>query len=122
MILFNSYTKEWAWLSNFSPHPVGPWPTAEHAYQASRTTSPAERELLKHIEHPGYAKKVAKSFTTRPKWESIKVGVMKRALQRKFEDPALMQMLLATGTEELVHLSPWDSFWGVNTKGEGRTS
>lgn len=118
-IWFNSYITEWSWLSNFSPHPVGEWPTLEHAYQASRTLSPVERELVRRAHTPGAARNVGKTLTDRPNWSAIKVPVMKRALMVKFSAPELRQKLLDTGSEYLIHLSPWDSFWGADHRGNG---
>lgn len=119
MIFFNSYTKDYAWLSNFSPHPVGTWPTLEHAYQASRTVCPIEREYIRRARTPGAARTVGKTLTTRPDWSVVKVPIMKRALTVKFTDPEIRQKLLDTGTEHLIHLSPWDTFWGADHRGNG---
>ena len=118
-ILFNSCTPEWAWLSNFSPHPVGEWPTLEHAYQASRTLDPVQRHRIRFIQSPGLAKMIASTFDARPGWGIKKIMVMERALRVKFQNPELRQKLIDTGKEELVHLAPWDTFWGKNKEGVG---
>lgn len=121
IIWFNSYTPEWSWLSNFSPHPVGDFPTAEHAYQAAKYLDPEYIEKIRREPTAAYAKKRGHSGTAqrRPNWEKIKVEVMRRALSRKFEDPELWEKLQATGTAHLIHLSPWDLFWGKNNQGNG---
>ena len=120
-ILFNSRTPDWEWLSNFSPHPVGEWLTAEHAYQASKFfPGDPRRDLIKQAATPAEAKKIGKAAPTFPHWGRRKVWVMARALRIKFQDPHLKTYLLATGNRELIHSAPWgDTFWGVDAYGIG---
>ena len=54
-----------------------------------------------------------------PNWTKIKVSFMRIGLQIKYSIPEFCTLLLDTGTEELVHLSPWDTFWGVDGNGIG---
>ena len=121
-ILFNSYTPEWAWLSNFSPHPVGIWPTAEHAYQAAKTVVPEERKRIRSAPTPKAAKALSYKITRRACWdEPFKHGVMLGILWMKaHQHPELKAKLLATGDAELIHHAPWgDRYWGEDNDGVG---
>lgn len=123
MILFNSYIPEYLWLSNFSPHPVMDFPTAEHAYQAMKSTDESEWAKMKQCKSPAQAKKYSYTLQhLRPNWDKVKVPIMRRVLTVKFRDPELGQKLLDTGDEELVHLSPWDTYWGVDKNHKGHNT
>jgi ribA/ribD-fused uncharacterized protein len=121
-IRFNSYTREWAWLSNFSPHAVGDFPTAEHAYQAAKSIRPEDWEYMRSLPTP----KAVKAYSylihpenRRPNWDKIKLKVMARAIHRKFQNSDLRDKLMDTDGRTLIHLSPWDTYWGVDGFGEG---
>lgn len=121
-ILFNSGSGQWGWLSNFSPHPIGPFPTAEHLYQAMKTTVPEEREMIRQASSPKQAKALSYKITKRPDWsEGFKIDVMLEITRRKFSRPALAMLLVQTGDKLLVHYAPWgDTYWGVDKDGKGR--
>lgn len=126
MILFNSKSVRWAWLSNFSQHPIVDragvtWPTVEHAYQAMKTLDAGEREIIRSAPDAGVAKARGRGISERAGWKEMRVDVMKRLLMAKFNQHAeLRNMLLATDNEPLVHSCPWgDCFWGV-CRGEGK--
>lgn len=120
VILFNSKTPEWAWMSNFSSHPVVSVdgrivaPTAEHAYQASRTLDGAWQARILAARTPAQAKQLGKEAPDRPGWAEMKTDRMLRILLAKFRQHTdLGVRLLATGSAELIHHTPWgDRFWG----------
>jgi predicted NAD-dependent protein-ADP-ribosyltransferase YbiA (DUF1768 family) len=57
----------------------------------------------------------------RPDWEEVKMNVMKKGLYAKFtQNPALLESLLSTGEREIIENSPYDSFWGCGSKGDGQ--
>lgn len=114
-------------FSNFSPARVTldgiEYPTVEHAYQAAKTIDPTEREWVCVADRPGEAKRRGRKVTMRADWEAVKVRVMRSLLEQKFSDPERRQMLLGTGTEELVEGNNWhDNFWGMCTCGGPRCS
>lgn len=122
--MIDSFRGEFAFLSNFHPSVIYvdglKYATVEHAYQAAKATDPEHRELIRAAATPGQAKKVGKIVPTRPDWEDVKVGVMKALIRKKFENPFLRPLLLATGDAQLVHEVYWhDKFWGTY-KGEGQ--
>ena len=122
-VKFNSYDKNTNWLSNFSPHPVGEFPTVEHAYQAAKTDIPAEIEAIRAAPNAAAAKKLGRTVTVKAGWnQAAAQQTMLDLLRQKFGDnPELKQQLLATGDRNLVHDAPWgDTFWGVDKNGEGQ--
>lgn len=128
VILFNSKTTEYSWLSNFSAHPVKGadglwWPTAEHAYQACKTFDPEIHEELRTLPHAWQVKKRAKSIHVRKSWTvAVKLSAMLAITRAKFNlHTKLADALVATGDQQLVHFCPWgDSFWGVDRTYQGQ--
>lgn len=113
-------------LSNFYPSPFHAadldWPTVEHYYQAMKTLNLQVRMTISRIESPGQAKRAGRNVSLRPDWEAVKIGVMRDALELKFDMPenVLGQYLLSTGDAFLVEGNTWnDTFWGV-CKNQGR--
>jgi len=121
---YASFRGERFFLSNFYPAPVTMYgkvyPSVEYAYVAAKTLDPKEREYIRNLSSPGVAKRYGRKLKVREDWEQIKLEVMETLVRRKFENPALGAMLLATGDEELVEVNYWyDTFWGTcNGKGE----
>lgn len=131
VILFNSKTLETAWLSNFAwsqfwlNTSLGPkqFCCVEAAYQCAKHRP---EDLTLEVIHRWCrmegleAKRAGKAIAVRPDWETRKVGVMRMLLERKFAPGTdFAARLLATGDERLVHLSPWDLFWGADDAGYG---
>lgn len=66
------------------------------------------------------ARKLGRLVEMRPDWYKVRVPIMEKLLRYKFSYPDLKQKLLDTGDEKIVHLSPWDQFWGVNNNHLGK--
>jgi predicted NAD-dependent protein-ADP-ribosyltransferase YbiA (DUF1768 family) len=62
-----SFSGDYSFLSNFHPSPVlmdgQQYPTVEHAFQAAKTTSVAERQVIQMIRSPGQAKRQGRKVT-----------------------------------------------------------
>ena len=112
-------------LSNFYGHPVTydglTYPTAEHAYQAAKTTDKRRRRLIQRIaDTPGKAKRMGSKLKLRRGWEGIKVETMREILWTKFSDEQMGALLLATGDAVLIEENNWgDRFWGM-VDGDGK--
>ncbi|CAA7396128.1 unnamed protein product [Spirodela intermedia] len=128
-------------FSNFSPHPVQipdehgdslTWPSVEHYYQAQKFTGVDDPlavgfvEQIKVANSPEEAARIGRSVQRKypnlvhPKWDSLKIDVMYRALKRKFSMYThLNSLLLSTAGSVLVEASPHDLFWGGGRDGEG---
>lgn len=121
-------------LSNFAPTPVEldgiKYPTSEHAYQAGKVISRAEKERIAQMRTPGEAKRACGPRVRRSEriipwvgWETYKIAHMLRVVRAKvLQNPAVAAQLLGTGTREIQEGNAWgDVFWGVDLRtGEGR--
>jgi len=112
---------DYSFLSNFYPCQIrvgsDVYSTLEHAYQASKTILPEEKELIKRAPTPGKAKKLGRNLTIRPDWDNIKCEIMYSLLKEKFSDDKLKKMLLKTEAKELVEGNWWgDDYWGFSFK------
>lgn len=126
-ILFYGVADEYGELSNFARYPIKldgkRWPSTEHYFQAQKFVDPAVRERIRRTSSPAEAARLGRSrkLRLRPDWEAIKVVVMRKAVQAKFEQHAdLAALLLATGEATLVEHTPNDDFWGDAGDGSGR--
>ena len=105
-------------LSNFwaSPLRFGEWtfPTAEHAYQASKSKNPTDWVTILRCPTPGAAKRMGRLIKAQKNWDKVRLENMREILEVKFADPWLRQKLLETGDAELIEGNAWgDTFWGV---------
>jgi ribA/ribD-fused uncharacterized protein len=126
-IEFYSKTEAYHELSNFSPHGIemdGQWyPTVEHYFQAMKFPGHELAEQIRMAAKPAIAKQLGRSRNVklREDWEEAKIEVMRAAVRKKFTThPALTQLLLQTGDEELVEIAPGDYFWGRGKAGTGQ--
>ena len=110
---------DFRFLSNFFPSAIEfgriLYPTVEHAYQAAKSDSRAERQAIAALPSAGGAKRAGSKLTLREGWNEAKVGVMTELLRLKFMSHLeLRDLLLATGAALLVEANTWgDTFWGV---------
>lgn len=124
----HGFQGKYRWLSNFISGPVVyegvEYPTVEHAYQAAKTTVPANREVIRGCAKPGDAKRAARRLKPlRPDWDAIKVDVMQGLLEQKFAAPEFAGKLRATGDTEIVEVNTWrDTFWGQCPLGNGQNN
>jgi ribA/ribD-fused uncharacterized protein len=124
---------EYAFLSNFFEHTilpgvgptdpfVGPWPTAEHLFQAFKCKYRDDIEPIRDATTPKIAKRLGRRVELRPDWEDIKVNVMRSVLFHKFHgrgSDILSDWLKATYPKELIEGNNWgDRFWG-QVRGQG---
>jgi ribA/ribD-fused uncharacterized protein len=118
---------EYRFLSNFWPAEVIyegiTYPTAEHAYQASKTLDIEQRKKIAALKTPSEAKSAGRALTLRDDWEIAKFKVMEDVVRYKFtHHDDLRDKLLATGDAYLEEGNTWnDQIWGVyQGKGENR--
>ena len=119
------FSEDYAFLSNFAPVPGGVvyegvrYSTLEHAFQAAKTTDPAQRAMIGTLPTPGQAKRAGRRVSLRPDWEARKLSIMGVLLRQKFACEPFRGLLLATGSAEIVESNTWgDRFWGVDGNGE----
>lgn len=122
--MIDRFNGKYVFLSNFYPSPITidrvEYPTVEHAFQASKTLSRGERQMIAYAVSPGKAKRMGRKLNLRSDWEEVKVACMLELARLKFTEPNLKAKLLATGDVELIEGNTWnDTFWGV-CRGEGQ--
>jgi N-glycosidase YbiA len=114
-------------FSNFSPHGVQLddlwWPTVEHFFQAQKFQGTPHAEQIRSAKTPKDAANLGRDRAKplRSDWETVKDSIMLRAVLCKFQThPAIREVLLGTGTEEIVENAPGDYYWGCGKDGSGR--
>lgn len=105
-------------LSNFYRSPIvyreDVYKTAEHLFQALKTTDFAIREIIRKISLPGNAKKFGRTVELRDDWENKEDNAMLLVLRLKFsQNEKLKRRLLKTGKRLLKESNYWhDNYWG----------
>jgi ribA/ribD-fused uncharacterized protein len=115
-----SFIGTYSFLSNFYKHKFVfegvEYPTAEHAYQAQKTTNIKQRQRIMNAPTPALAKKYGRKCEIREGWESSKVEIMEQILRAKFSDPILKGKLMRTRRYPLIEGNNWhDNYWGACT-------
>jgi N-glycosidase YbiA len=126
-IYFYRAGDEYGEFSNFSRHSFSleghKWKTSEHYFQAQKFAgTPHFFEVMK-TPNPGAAARMGRDRKRplRKDWESVKDGVMMKALRAKFAAyPELVTLLLSTNDEELIENTTDDYYWGCGTNGTGK--
>ena len=125
MYPINQFRGAYFFLSNFAPAIVVyegiTYPTAEHAYQASKTIYSSMREGIAAQPTPAEAKVLGNQIALRFDWDDqLALKIMEDIVRAKFEDDALAQKLIETSPSELIEGNSWgDTFWGqCNGQGE----
>lgn len=117
----NSFSGEYRFLSNFWPVNIVfegmAYPSTEHAYQASKTTDYAVREIIAKMETASKAKKLGQEIQKRPDWnDEMRILNMTTLVNLKFSigNPDLVLKLIDTGNAEIIEGNTWnDTFFGV---------
>lgn len=115
--MIDRFDGEYAFLSNYSASPFTAngvvFPTMEHYFQAMKATNQEDLLEIANAPTPGQAKRLGRQIQLRADWEGIKDKVMLTGLRKKFANPELRNLLLATGDEELIEGTTWhDNEWG----------
>lgn len=114
----DKFEGQYEFLSNFYHCPIVDddgiqYATNEHYFQAQKTLDLNQRRMIAAAATPGQSKRLGRTIDLRADWEEVKTDVMLEALRKKFANPMLARMLLATGDAELVEGNWWsDNVWG----------
>ena len=116
--MIDRFDGEYAFLSNYSASPFRIdyvlFPTMEHYFQANKADNQNDYLHIAYAPTPVEAKRLGRKIQLRSDWEEIKDKVMLTGLRKKFANPELRNLLLATGDEELIEGNYWgDTYWGV---------
>ena len=116
----NQFQGDYRFLSNFYKCDVVyegvEYKSAEHAFQASKTTSLQWRDDIASMRTPGLAKRIGRQCPIRRNWEVIRVKIMEEVVWCKFyQNGVLGKKLVDTYPVKLVEGNVWhDTFWGVD--------
>lgn len=115
----NEFRGKFRFLSNFYPILINLdgiiYPTAEHAYQASKTDDKGDKEVIATLKTAGMAKRHGRFVKLSPNFE--RWDAMFLILKIKFANPELRAKLLDTKGRDLIEGNYWnDKFWGVCLK------
>jgi ribA/ribD-fused uncharacterized protein len=126
-IYFYSIREKYGCFSNFSAHGFILddlyWSTSEHYFQAQKFPGTVHLEQIRLVKTPKDAAKMGRERDRplRPDWEQVKDDIMRKAVFSKFSTHIdIREILLSTGTEELVENAPNDYYWGCGTDGSGK--
>jgi len=122
--VIDSFRGDFGFLSNFYESSIWVngerYRTVEHAYQASKAGSDETRKMIREAKTPAIAKRLGYSCQLPHDWDDKKVSVMRDLVQKKFENPLLRSLLVATEDATLIEGNTWnDTFWGV-CRGKGQ--
>jgi len=124
--IIDRFTNEYRFLSNFYPCQITYedmiYPSVEHAFQAAKCLTIMERKKIQAAQTAGLAKKMGRKVNLRNDWERVKIDIMRIILKNKFTNSTLQQLLLNTGSAQLIEGNNWhDTFWGkCNGKGQNQ--
>lgn len=133
--MIDKFEGRFRFLSNFYPceieHQGIKYPSVEHFYVAMKVTdqqlingkyyTPGDfREMIAKIKEPSIVKKIGSKVKLRKDWSSKKLEFMNWAVREKFKNAELKELLLDTGSFQIIEGNTWqDFFWGVcNGKGQ----
>lgn len=98
------------------------WPSVEHYYQGMKFEEGEMRDLIWSADHPEKASKLAKANKkfVRKDWSQIRRVMMTRAIYTKCRThQAVADLLLKTGTKQIVDTTMYDYYWGCGRDGRG---
>lgn len=142
IIKFNSYSKDFNWLSNFYQkenmlkisifNKVIKFHSVESAFQSLKlfhlNEIKTEHELLILFRKfstlsNGLAKKEGNSLNlNRVSWGKDNISYMEELIFRKFQNEDLKNKLISTKGYELVEFNTGSEFWGVNLNMQGHNN
>lgn len=125
-IVFCRLNEPFGEFSNFYPIAITidskDYRSTEHYYQSKKFDGTKWEEHVRNQDKPFEAAREGRrnDLPIRTDWNEVKLLVMRRALIAKFKRIDKMRnLLLSTGTTELVEYSKKDYFWGRNEDGAG---
>lgn len=131
MIRKNGFLFFWGdWPSNweFSPFKLGgvQYNCVEQYMMAAKARLFDDKKTLAKImaaTDPSDQKRYGREVEgfSEPKWAAIRYDVVLRATVEKYrQNPELLKLLLATGTDRFVEASPTDRIWGIGMRKDSR--
>jgi len=119
--MIKQFQKENRWLSNFAPCTIIlddiTYRSVEHAYMSAKSDDIKWKHFCRDTYKPGDVKKESKKIKLRNDWDNIKVDVMRRCIDQKFDQEPYRSKLINTEDQYIQEGNFWgDKFWGVCMK------
>lgn len=99
------------------------WPTSEHYFQAQKFVGTRQHDRIHRAPSAMRAAELGRdrSIRLRADWDKVRDDVMRHAVYEKFrQNEDIKEILLGTGSEELVEDTTTDHYWGRGTTGTGK--
>lgn len=126
-IRFYKVNERYGEFSSFYPSSIlllnEVWATVEHYFQARKFDDPKVWDRIKAMKSPMDAANEGRNRSNilRPDWESVKDGIMYKAVKAKFlQHPNLKRVLLETGSSQITEHTANDDYWADGGNGSGR--
>ncbi|OOF35552.1 NADAR family protein [Rodentibacter heidelbergensis] len=126
-IMFYKVNDLYGEFSNFSPYGFildkKYWATVEHYFQAQKFFDLTLQEKIRSMDSPMKAaiEGRKKENPLRPDWDKVKDQIMYKAVKAKFtQNIKLLNLLLSTGSKNLIEHTPNDSYWADGGNGRGK--
>lgn len=126
-IKFYRLKDKYGCFSNFSTHAFKlderQWPTSEHYFQAQKHVGTPWYYEVANASSAHIAADLGRdrSHPLRSNWEDIKDDVMLKCVREKvMQYPHIKELLLSTGTQDIIEDSPIDYYWGCGKDGSGK--
>lgn len=127
IIYFYKTNDEYGCFSNFAHYPFVvngiTWHTSEHYFQAHKFSDEEYFNKIRMTKSPMEAANLGRSrrIDIRDDWEDSKDNIMRKAVYEKFlQNKEILDILLSTGTEEIVEATTNDYYWGCGIDGSGK--
>jgi ribA/ribD-fused uncharacterized protein len=125
-IFFYTKNDDYGEFSNFSKHGIEMqgvwWPSVEHYFQAQKFEDKEYREQIRGAYTSKQAAELGRSrkLPIRKDWEIVKDEIMYQAVLKKFKThQKLLELLLSTGSQDIIENAPGDYYWGIGQNGTG---
>jgi ribA/ribD-fused uncharacterized protein len=117
------YTSQYDWMRNdyHSKIKVGgiEYPTAEHAYQAAKTTDKTLKKAIADQVFIADARKMGRNLDLPDNWDDRKGDIMQTILRQKFmQNEEIADRLMKTDYDSIV-ADMRDEYWGTGKNGFG---
>ncbi|MGL5386824.1 MAG: NADAR family protein [Serratia sp. (in: enterobacteria)] len=114
---FSNFSKHGFWIDNVY------WRTVEHYFQVHKFHDDELRNTMMNILSPMEVAKIGRDrrYPLRKDWESVKDDIMRLAVFEKFkQNDSARDVLLSTGSSQLVEHTKNDNYWADGGDGTGR--
>lgn len=120
--MIKEFKDDYKWLSNFASVEIildnFTYPSVEHAYQSAKCSFLWWKDLCSDTSNSAsYVKRRSKTIKLVDDWDNIKVDIMKKCLEQKYNSYPYKNLLITTSNQYIQDGNYLDDkFWGVCLK------